>query len=327
MISGDLRETETRIENTLQHGGSNMWGVGSTLEGFGINPVMYEYVFEKVWNDGKVNVDEWVNHWATRRYGGANNNAGKAWEILLNTAYAERAGLGRATLTNSRPVFKDFQSWTTNPSIKYDNRELLKAWNLLNQSKATTDVYEYDLVNVAKQVLGNYFKNVRDDFTDAYERKDVQKLKEKGDEMISLMKDIDTILGSNKNSLVGAWIESARSMAATSAEKKYFEQNARKILTVWGEKGGHLVDYANRSWAGLTKTYYGERWKMFVNDVIEAVQSNKTFDDKQFSERVKDFEEKWAERSDKFAQTPEGNSLAISRMLYKMYAQRILNKK
>lgn len=327
MISGDLKQTETRIENTFQNGGTNMWGVGSTLEGFGINPIIYEYVFEKVWNDGKVNVDDWVNHWAMRRNGSVNDDVSKAWEILLRTTYSERAGLGRATLTNSRPVLKDFQSWTTNPSIKYDNRELLKAWNLLNQAKATTDVFEFDLVNVAKQVLGNYFKNVRDEFTNAYEKKDVQELKQKGNEMNTLMNDIDTILGSNKNSLVGAWIENAASMGTTPAEKKYFEQDARKIVTVWGEKGGHLVDYANRSWAGLTKSYYGERWKMFVHEVVDAVQNNKSFDEKKFSDEVKDFEEKWAEGSDKFTSAPRGNSLAISRMLYKKYAPRIAGEK
>jgi alpha-N-acetylglucosaminidase len=326
MISGDLRETERRMENTFENGGSNMWGVGSTLEGFGINPVMYEYVFEKVWSDGKIDVDEWVDHWAMRRYGGVNNDVAKAWQILLNTTYAERAGLGRATLTNSRPVFKDFQSWTTNPTIKYDNRELLKAWNLLNQAKATTDVFEFDLVNVAKQVLGNYFKNVRDEFTNAYEKKNVQKLKEKGNEMIGLMSDIDTLLGSNKNSLVGAWIESAESMGGTSSERKYFEQDAKKILTVWGEKGGHLVDYANRSWAGLTKSYYGERWKMFVKGVIGAVQNNRSFDEKKFDDEVKEFEEKWAEGSDKFATSPNGNSLAISRLMYQKYAARIVGE-
>ncbi|HET9824403.1 MAG TPA: alpha-N-acetylglucosaminidase C-terminal domain-containing protein, partial [Chitinophagaceae bacterium] len=323
MISGDLKETEARMENTFQNGGSNMWGVGSTLEGFGINPIMYEYVFEKIWNAGKVNVDEWVSKWAARRYGGENENAVKAWNILLHTAYVERAGLGRATLTNSRPVFKDFQSWTTNPTIKYDNRELLKAWSLLNEAKVTTDVYAFDLVNVAKQVLGNYFKNVRDEFTDAYEKKDVVVLREEGNKMISLMNDIDRILASNKNCLVGEWIEAARAMAATPAEKKYYEQDAKKLLTVWGQKGRLLVDYANRSWAGLTRTYYGERWKMFVEEVIDAVAHNRKFDEKQFSEKVKDFEEKWAEGSDKFAASAKGNSLPISRLLYKKYAQGI----
>ncbi|MFI5185838.1 MAG: alpha-N-acetylglucosaminidase [Chitinophagales bacterium] len=324
MMSGDLKEVETRMENTFLNGGSNMWGIGSTLEGFGINPIAYEYVFEKAWSDGKVDVDQWVSDWAARRYGKADENVIKAWNILLNTTYAERAGLGRATLTNSRPVFKDFQSWTTNPTIKYDNRELLKAWNLLNEVKdPITDVYQFDLVNVVKQVLGNYFKNVRDEFTGAYEKKDIPLLTEKGNEMISLMNDMDTVLGSNKNSLIGSWIMGAMTLGGTPAEKKYYEQDAKKIVTVWGEPGRHLVDYANRSWAGLMKTYYGERWRMFITEVIADVKNNKPFEEKEFSERLKNFEEKWAEGNAKFATNPKGNTLAISRMLYKKYAARV----
>jgi alpha-N-acetylglucosaminidase len=323
MMSGDLREVEHRMENAFRNGGSNMWGIGSTLEGFGVNPVMYEYVFEKAWSNGNVDVDQWVSNWAKRRYGKADENVARAWNVLLNTTYAERAGIGRATLTNSRPVLKDFESWTTNPMIKYDNRELLRAWSFLNNASATTDVFQFDLVNVVRQVLGNYFKNVRDEFTDAYEKKDLPGLIDKAKEMIQVLDDMDTILGSNKNCLVGDWIASAMALGKSAAEKKYYEQDARKIVTVWGQKGRHLVDYANRSWGGLMKTYYRERWKRFTDEVIEAVKNKQSFDEKGFSTRIKDFEENWAEGSNRFSTLPKGNSVAISRLLYKKYAGRI----
>ncbi|HMG67131.1 MAG TPA: alpha-N-acetylglucosaminidase [Chitinophagaceae bacterium] len=324
MMSGNLKEVESRMENTFKNGGKNMWGIGSTLEGFGINPIAYEYVFEKAWSDGAVDVDQWVSDWATRRYGHPDKNVIEAWNILLNTTYSEAAGLGRATLTNSRPVLKNFQSWTTNPIIKYENRELLKAWDLLNQAKEkTTDVYEFDLVNTGRQVLGNYFKNVRDEFTDAYEKKDTTLLIKKGGEMISLMNDMDTLLGSNKNSLVGKWIADAMAMGVNTAEKKYYEQDAKKIITVWGQEGRQLVDYGNRSWAGLMKSYYGERWKMFVGEIITHVKNDKPFDEKEFSASVKDFEENWAEKNESFASSPHGNTLAISKGLYKKYSEKI----
>jgi alpha-N-acetylglucosaminidase len=161
---------------------------------------------------------------------------------------------------------------------------------------------------------------VRDDFTTAYENKDLQLLTRKGDEMVALMNDMDSLLGSNKNSLVGNWISKAMALGTTPAEKKYFEQDAKKIVTVWGEKGRHLVDYANRSWAGLTKTYYGERWRMFVQQVIADVKNNRPFDEKQFSRRVEDFEEQWAESNAKFPAQPRGNTLAISQTLYRRYS-------
>ena len=207
--------------------------------------------------------------------------------------------------------------------IKYDNRELLRAWNLFNNAGVTTDVFEFDLVNVVRQVLGNYFKSVRDQFTDAYEKKDIPRLKDKAKEMIGLLYDMDTILASNKNSLVGDWIAGAMALGTSTAEKKYYEKDARKIVTVWGQKGRHLVDYANRSWGGLMRTYYGERWKLFTQEVIEDVSNHKPFDEPGFSARIKDFEENWAEGSNQFPVSPKGSSLAISRLLYKKYAGRI----
>ena len=115
MMSGDLKEIETRMENTFQNGGNNMWGLGSTLEGFGINPIAYEYVLEKAWSDGKVDVDQWVDNWAKRRYGSANENAEKAWNILLNTCYAEAAGLGRATLNKFKTCIERISKLDNEP--------------------------------------------------------------------------------------------------------------------------------------------------------------------------------------------------------------------
>jgi len=37
-----------------------------------VNPVMYDYVFEKVWSNGKTDVEKWTSDWADRRLGHAN---------------------------------------------------------------------------------------------------------------------------------------------------------------------------------------------------------------------------------------------------------------
>ncbi len=60
-----------------------------------------------------------------------NDTVSKAWNILLNTTYSGAAGLGRATLTNARPGLTGHNTWTTDPAINYDNKDLLKAWELL----------------------------------------------------------------------------------------------------------------------------------------------------------------------------------------------------
>jgi hypothetical protein len=47
-----------------------------------------------------------------------------------------------------------------------------------------------------------------------------------------------------------------------------------------GRKGRDLNDYANRSIAGLMKDFYGERWKIFIDEAINAVEQGKTLDEK-----------------------------------------------
>jgi alpha-N-acetylglucosaminidase len=324
MMNGDLKEVEKRMENTFNTGGNNMKGVGSTTEGFGVNPIMYEYVFDKAWSTGTVDVDDWVKNWSDRRYGQQNDTVKKAWNILLNTVYSGAAGLGRATLTNARPGLTGHHSWTTNPTINYDNKNLLHAWELLCQpSEKAPDVYYYDVVDVGRQVMGNYFSVLRDRFTASYEQKDLAGLEKNGNAMLSLLDDMDRLLETNQNFLLGDWIESARKMGINEKEKNYYEADARKIITVWGEPGRHLTDYANRNLAGLTKVYYKGRWKLFIEEVKNDLRNNTPFNDTTFAKKLTGFEDKWSNARDHYASKPSGDCMEMSRMLIKKYAKEI----
>ncbi len=328
MMAGNLKEVEIRLENTLQHAGTNMQGVGSTLEGFGVNPIMFEYVFDKVWSDSTTNVQQWVKDWSTRRYGKPDENKNRAWQLLLNSAYGFKDGLGQATLTNARPSLKGHGSWTTNNEIGYNNLDLLNAWQLLLESNTEkTKVFQFDVTNVGRQVLGNYFTILRDQFTDAYNRKDLTALGQKGKEMLDVMNDMDTLLSTHFSFLLGNWIESAKAIGITESEKNYYEADAKRIITTWGEKGRGLNEYANRSWSGLIKSYYAARWKLFIKDVITAVKNDQAFDEKAFLKEVVDFEESWVIKHEKFSTTETKNCLQLNKMMFDKYETLIRNVK
>lgn len=71
--------------------------------------------------------------------------------------------------------------WTTKPTIEYQPKDLVEAWRLLLSVKdCQRDSYEFDLVNIGRQVLGNYFNVVRDEFTLAYEAGDIPMMKTEG---------------------------------------------------------------------------------------------------------------------------------------------------
>lgn len=325
MMTGNLRETGKRIENVYRNGGTNFWGIGSTLESFDVNPFMYEYVFEKAW-EKNIDDDQWITALADRRFGKSDPQIRNAWNELLNKVYIENAFLGQGPLTNARPTLKGSGTWTVNPHTAYKNQDLFRIWELLLQGrdKSTRDTYVFDVVNTGRQVISNYFLQVRDHFTNAYERKDSKELLERGMEMTEILSDLDLLLSCHKTFSFGRWIRAAEAFGTTETEKKYYKKNARTLLTTWGEKGQSLNDYANRSWSGLTRSYYAPRWQVFVQDVYQAVKTNKEFDEHAFREKMYELEADWMEHDFISSDVPREDGIETAYRLMNKYKDRIL---
>ena len=59
---------------------------------------------------------------------------------------------------------------------------------------------------------------------------------------LDILEDLDRILATNKNFLLGPWLESAKALATNSQERKLYEFNARNQITLWGPDG-QILDY------------------------------------------------------------------------------------
>ncbi len=325
MLAGNVLEVEKRIENTLQKGGANMSGIGSTLEALDVNPLVYEFVFEKAWDSDSTSVNQWIDRWSDRRCGETDENVRKAWQILLDKVYKHPARLGQATLTNARPTLSGSGNWTTDPHIDYSNVDLFHAWELmLNATDKTRDTYQYDVVNIGRQVLGNHFLVLRDQFTSFYNTQNIDSLKITGQKMLELLNDLELLLSTRSSFLLGHWLEDARLLGKDIAEANYYEKNARKIITTWGGKAQSLNDYANRTWAGLIRGYYSERWNIFIKEVINSVEQNNPFIEENFFNDITKFEIEWINGNEKYVSLPQGNSIIIGKQLLEKYRNSIL---
>jgi len=74
----------------------------------------------------------------------------------------------------------------------------------------------------------------------------------------NLIIDLDNLLGTNINYLLGQWLADAQSWAQTPFERDLNQFNALNQLTLWGPNG-EINDYAAKEWSGLVKSYYLER--------------------------------------------------------------------
>lgn len=86
-----------------------------------------------------------------------------------------------------------------------------------------------------------------------------------------------------------------------------------------GRRAQSINDYANRTWSGLVADYYAERWRMFLDAAVGAVEAGRKFDEEAIFNAMADFEKEFAGSTKPLTQTPAGDVCEIVRELYLKY--------
>ena len=270
----------------LKKRGANVVGSGLFMEGIEQNPVVYDLQFALLTESGEIDLNRWLDDYIERRYGAYSDTLRKAWDILLSTCYRDsgyKENEVGSTLC-ARPLMDPKKTGPCDyTKLFYDPKQLEKALPLFLSVKeqfSASDGYQYDVCDLTRQILSNRFHTNQVLFANAYAKKDSKAAEQLAKEQMDLLADLDTFLGLRKNFTLARWINDAHRLAQSEWEKAYFDQNARTLVTVWGNINGDcsaLYDYAWREWNGLIAEYYAVRWQRFYNEAICALQENRPF--------------------------------------------------
>jgi alpha-N-acetylglucosaminidase len=302
-----------------------MIGIGLTPEGTDLNPVLFQLMLGNVWRHKPINIDKWLKRYTLNRYGKSNSLINKAWGILKNSVYKSNAMGGEKSIISARPTFKKTTTMV-NTTLHYDPEDLLKAWNLFIQvsdSLKDSDGFQYDLVDITRQVLADYATPLQQKFVQAYKKHNKKKFDEYSRKFLSLISDMDKLLATRKSFLLGPWLSNARSWGVTDKEKDLYEFNARDLITLWGGKNNPIHEYASKQWSGLLNGFYKPRWRMFFQVVDSCMRNNVSVNMDVFNERVKNWEWQWVHQHKKYPVKPSGNSVKIANEIYQKYYNRI----
>jgi alpha-N-acetylglucosaminidase len=311
----------------------NLSGIGMAMEYFGNNPVIQEYVMDQVWSSGKEDVQEWLSSYVENRYGAKNEYAYKAWKGMLETVYNSHKQTG--TYLCERPGFYNPEmAYRTSPVPDYDQEVLAQALgDLLTCADkfGDLDTYQFDLVNLTRQVISPLAYSWILELEEAYKRKDVNAFLKIKDQYISLIKDFDLLLASRKEYLLGTWIEDAKKWGQSDDEKALYEWNARNLITLWGEEcteGQYddLNNYAYKQWAGMFTDYHLVRWTRFFDQVEKAIRNNKEWDRSMFLESSCQWEKSWSHQQNLFPTQPQGDPVELSKDIWNKYSKDITSK-
>ncbi|SDF57465.1 alpha-N-acetylglucosaminidase [Chitinophaga filiformis] len=300
----------------------NMAGIGLTMEAIEQNPVLYELMMEHTWQSQPIQLDNWLYKYIRNRYRSENPDLLKAWDILKHTVYNGQAIRdGAESIITGRPTFDSAAEWTRT-RLNYPPKELLPAWDLFIKAAAAgvnTDGFRYDLVDISRQVLANYALPLQQRWVRAFREKDSAAFLLYSRRYLTLISDMDTLLATRRDFMLGPWIATARSWGNNTAEKALYERNARDLITLWGDANSPLHEYANRQWSGLLNDFYKPRWAQFFDMLQHSLQTGAIPDLPAFDKQIRSWEWQWVNRQKAFPVTAQGNSIQTARRLYNKY--------
>ena len=302
---------------------SNIKGIGATPEAIETVPVVYDALFELPWYASKPDPQQWLADYTYSRYGQENSNAKEAWELLRNSSLNCTSGLQGPMegVVCARPSLNvgSVSSWG-GTAIFYDPQEVARAAYMLQQSGLTGENYSYDLTDLSRQALTDYAYYLLKAINDANSAKNTTLFEARRNAFLQLILDLDELLNTNKDFILGRWTQLARGIAdevsgTTDADKNWLElNNARTLITTWGDRdqanGGGLRDYSYRMWGGMMKDYYYPRWKYFFDNDLNGTDWF-------------DMEWKWAHNTGgttySYANTTTGDTKAVAEKLFGKY--------
>jgi alpha-N-acetylglucosaminidase len=302
-----------------------MKGIGLTMEGIEQNPVLYELMMDNAWQSKPIDLKTWLPKFVRNRYGKSNINALKGWEILRKTVYNVPAYQyirdGAESIIQARPTFDSLTRWAKT-TLNYHEKDLLPAWDEFVKAAPlckTSDGFQYDLVDITRQVMANYALPIQRNMVAAYRKKKLVTFKKESSKFLQLIDDMDRLLATRKDFMLGPWVSDARQWGESPAEKALYEMNAKNLITLWGDAKSPLNEYACRQWSGLLTDFYKPRWQLFFALAEQSLKQQSDFNTSQFNEEVSNWEWKWVNLRKDYPTKTVGNPVNVALEMYQKY--------
>lgn len=285
-----LYDYAVRMPNNAAKPDSMLRGTALFTEGIDTNPYAFDLYTEMAWHAEPVDLKQWTDAYAERRYGGDDPHARKAWQIILRTAYGYRADgvqnhgerdASHDSLFAAQPSLTTLHTGTWSPDVtRYEPKDLQPALvELLQVAPALrrSASYRYDLTDLARQVLANESRRLLPLLREAYQKKDQAAFHALTVEWMRDMDLQDRLLATNEFFLLGRWLSYVPAWSSSPADAKAINYDARSIVTTWGDRkaSADLHEYGNKDWAGLTRDYYMPRWRLYFASLEAALQTGR----------------------------------------------------
>jgi len=326
-LFGNLTHVASAPATARARGATTMVGIGFTPEAIGTNPVMYEVLSDLVWQEGGgvVPLTSWLTNYSANRYsltGDAAAVYANVWSQNMVRAAYSYAYDPHKPISNVPDLHTAVtRNADTDPALLTASwRSMVAALDGNSSLVANDGPLSYDLVDFGRQVLVNVFDSLHSLYVGHFVRTqadpsnppagDVQALAPLGNAMLRVLHDLDGLLGTDINFLLGIWLSRADDMAAAGwSPRSQLRFNALNQITLWGPTG-EINDYAQKQWQGLMGDYYGGRWERALAAANASIAARVAYDPAAVASDLMAFGQAFDKSDKAYPTTPTGNVLA-----------------
>ena len=281
----------------------NMVGFGISPEGIENNEVVYELLSQMAWRNKEVNIKSYFTDFTQQRYGNTDEKINEAWLTLLGTVYAGN-NEHPLNLYQSRPPYGSNVN-------RYDDPSFNHAVDLFIQSTANyknSPLFQADLAQVVTQYAGNKVDILLQRALDLNKQGSKSESKRVFGRAFELMVMMDGLISTVQDQRLERLVDNARKWGGNSEESNYFEADAKRQLTQWGNNSTPVLhEYGSKVWSGLIRGYYLGRW----NAYSDALQKGQAID-------MDNWETNWINTPGSLTKAPTtGNTGIYALTLYK----------
>ena len=242
------------------------------------------------------------------------------WDHIFDYYYT-RSGLFEVNPIIKRPYLVKEDIWPSSDAVK-GLRSLIASSAVLGN----IDAYQFDIVNLFRQVFGQYAGHILHEITVSYQEKNISQFETSVSEFLTLSHKMEELMATREEFLFGKWIADSRKHATNPDEAKLYEWNARAIITTWG--GRVLYGYAIKDWAGLYSSYYLPKWERLFAEMRSGITGGKKLDYEKFTKDMISWEDNWVTlHDDNIISEPTGNSVDLAIDLWKEYGDQLVYHK
>jgi alpha-N-acetylglucosaminidase len=227
----------------------NCVGNSNHSEGIETNEVSFEMIADTGWCD-RVDLDAWLDKFCRNRYGSCPPEMKEVWKEFSETVFQKHGW------------WKNFgwQRFGGQTQTLFSERFMKAALKFLSLHKQfpNSKFYVDDAVEIASFVLGQKADYWAGTARAALNTEDRELYEKASARAVELLLQADRLLESHALNRLQRWTGFATAKSSDVDLRNYYEENAKRILTVWGPP---INDYACRIWSGLIRDFYVPRLK------------------------------------------------------------------